>query len=110
MRRLIPLPIYVKALRGKTRQQDYARFYGLYETIMPRRKKRFSFVVRISPKLSNRQVYKKMVEIQNALLNEKIPKHWRGQIFKSFNELLNKTPWKKVRKIHKYQAGVVYER
>lgn len=110
MKKFVPLPPYLRDMRGKTGQQDYLRLYGLFVPELSIREKRFGFSVRINPKLSDRQVRKKVAEVINNLLNRKVPEHKKGQIFRSFKELLERTHWKKVRKVLSYKAGVIYDK
>lgn len=103
-----PVPLHLKGLRRTARYRGYARFYAIYES-MTGKTKRASWVVRISPSMSNRNLYKLMVSTCNNILDNKIPKHFRGQVFESFSELY-RTPWIRVRRIKTYKAGIVYER
>jgi hypothetical protein len=105
---LNPTPRYLRALRPTVRHREYARFYGLYET-MDGKRKRFSFGVKISPKLTNRQLYSLIVATCNNLLDKRIPEHRAGEFFPSFRDLF-RTRWIRVRKLLRYQAGVHYER
>lgn len=108
-RKFRPVPLHLKQLRYGAQHSQYARFYGLYQTITGK-KKRFSYVVKISQRLSERQVYRLMVVACGALLDSAIPEHKRGQVFSSFGELLRRTRWFRIRKIIRYKAGVIYER
>jgi hypothetical protein len=102
------VPIYLQAIRPAIRHREYARFYGLYET-MDGKRKRFSFGVKISPKLTNRQLYSLIVITCNNLLDKRVPEHRAGEFFPSFRDLF-RTRWIRVRKLLRYQAGVHYER
>jgi hypothetical protein len=100
-----PLPM---GLRGRVvDENDYARFYGTYVN-RQRKKKRFSFQVRMSPILSGKQKYRKIVTVCSNLLNRLIPVHTDGQVFSSFKELLNRTEWQKVRRLLMYEVNVEY--
>ena len=107
--RFRPAPAYLRASRHGARYRGYARFYGLYET-MRGNKKRFSFSVRVNPRLTNAEKYRYIVIVCNELLNKEIPEHRQGDVFSSFRELLFRTDWFRVRKLIDYKAGVVYER
>ena len=104
-----PAPIALKRTRRGALYRAWARFYGLYKTMIGK-KKRFSFSIRISPKLSNQAVHRYIVIVCNALLNKEIPVHRMGDVFHSFRELIHKTEWVEVRKLLNYHAGVIYER
>lgn len=103
------VPSSLRRLRYGARYREYARFYGLYINRIGKRK-RFSYSVRISPRLSNRRKYRYIVIVCNALLNKEIPEHRQGEVFYSFRELLHETRWVRVRRLLEYHAGVEYER
>lgn len=105
--RLRPLPPHLRMRRVLYR--EYARFYGTYRS-MTGKTKRFSFAVKVDPRLSPKAKYEYIVMTCNALLDRYAPQHKQGQIFATFNELLNETPWFRVRKILRYKAGMRYER
>lgn len=60
-------------------------------------------------RMTNRAKYRAIVWICSDILRNRIPVHKSGQIFPSLKSLME-TPWVKVRKILRYEAGVVYER
>jgi len=103
-----PVPRSLVRLRQRARYREYARFYGNY-TSMTGKRKRFSFSVRISPRLSNRAKYEFMVETCNALKDRMVPEHTLGEVFSSFGELLDRTVWFRIRRLRNYKAGVIYE-
>jgi hypothetical protein len=107
--RFRPAPPYLRASRNRARYREYARFYGLYVNRAGKRN-RFSFSVRVNPRLTNAEKYRYYVSVCNALLSEEIPEHRQGDIFDSFRELLWRTNWFRVRRLVEYKAGAVYER
>jgi len=103
-----PVPRDLRRLRRRARIREYARFYGNY-TSMTGKRKRFSFSIRISPRISNRAKYEFMVETCNALKDKQVPEHTLGEVFSSFGELLDGTVWFRIRRLRNYRAGVIYE-
>lgn len=58
----------------------------------------------------SRSKYHAILTVVNMIKYQReIPVHKAGQVFSSLQDLLS-TPWIKVRKILKYEAGAVYER
>lgn len=104
-----PAPLSLRQLRYGVRYNEYARFYGNYVSMTGKRK-RFSFQIRVSPRLSGRQKYRLIVRTCNALLDNTIPQHRQGEVFDNFGDLLKRTKWFRVRKLRQYEAGMVYER
>ena len=103
--RFKPLP---KGLWGReVDESEYARFYGTYVN-RQRKKKRFSFQVRMSPRLSGRQKYRSIAAVCNNLLDEKVPVHEQGEVFLSFTILLKRTEWQRVRRLLTYDVNVIY--
>lgn len=107
-----PVPLRLKQTRYGARHREFARFYALYLT-MTKKRKRASFSVKINPRLSGKQKQRYIIMVINALndeTNPAIPVHRQGDVFSSFPELLEATPWIRIRKLLKYKAGVTYER
>ncbi|MEM2111349.1 MAG: hypothetical protein QXX08_05675 [Candidatus Bathyarchaeia archaeon] len=109
MSRFRPVTLALRWLRSGARYREYARFYGSYVTITGKIK-RFSFSVKVNPRLNNRVKYRRIVTVCNSLLDKMIPEHKQGDIFNTFAELLYRTRWFRVRRLRNYQAGMVYER
>ena len=105
--RLRPHPSHLRISRGQ--YKEYARFYGTYRSTTGKTK-RFSYAVRVNPRLSRAVKYRLMVVMVNALLNKNVPQHRQGQVFPNFHELLLYTPWFRVRKLLQYKAGMHYVR
>ena len=103
-------PARLKRMRYGVRHVEYARFYGLYVNRVGKRK-RFSFAVRVDLRMSNREIHKNIAIVCNAINYDwTMPGHRLGHFFHSFHELLNETPWFKVRRIVRYKAGAHYVR
>lgn len=108
MPRYRALPSSLRQMRRGARHREYARFYGLYVSMTGKRK-RFSFQVKFNRRLTGKWKYRLIVTTVNALKDEEIPRHRQGEVFTSFGKLFG-TTWVKVRKLIRYEAGVVYER
>jgi hypothetical protein len=109
-RKLRPTPEYLKGMRIGATHRWFARFYGNYETITGKLR-RFSFQVRVSPKLSqNRKALANNIRMTcGTLLDGNIPEHMQGDTFHSFIDL-RLARWFRVRRLRDYEAGVVYGR
>jgi hypothetical protein len=104
---LRPIPTHLRRRRVAIKQ--YARFYGNYTTKNGARK-RFSFKVKVDPykKRSAQRVLMKMT--CQRIKDNKIPPVPQGFTFDDFGDLLVVQDWMRVRKVHVYKAGMVYER
>lgn len=101
-----PLPTSLR--KRRVTPIDHARFYGNYTTKIGKIK-RFSFQIKIPHYLSGKQTYRIMKFTCQKLLYEKsIPFDKQGKTY-TFGELMQRTPWIRVRKIRDYKAGMVYE-
>ena len=108
-RKFRPLPSDLRAMRYGARYDVYARVYALYETTTGKRK-RASFQVYKNPRMSNKTFGQAIRVVIRNILDKRIPVHKQGEVFSSFNELLRRTKWVRVRKILRYKAGAIYER
>jgi hypothetical protein len=98
-----PLPVHT---RGRVQSKEYARFYGNYITNTGKRK-RASFQVNISG-YRGKAKYLLIKNVCTRLLKREIPEHKQGQVFSSYDELMHRTHWFRVRRIERYKAGVRY--
>jgi hypothetical protein len=80
-------------------------------TTMEGKKKRVSFRVGISERMMRyrRNLLNLIRATCNNILDKRVPIHKYGERFPTFTDLF-KRRWVKVRKVHWYEAGVVYER
>jgi hypothetical protein len=102
------LPQSLLGLRAGVTRRGFARFYGSFETETGQTRN-FGYQVRLNPRLSNRQKYQHIVDsVQSMTKLRLMPIHRRGQVFSSFDQLYG-SRWYSIRRIIRYDAGVVYE-
>jgi hypothetical protein len=111
VRRFRRVPSNLKRMRYGVRRAGDLRVYGQVTT-MEGKKKRISFRVRISERMMRyrRNLLNLIRATCNNILDKQIPIHKQGEVFSGFGELFEETRWVEVRKVHWYEAGVVYER
>jgi hypothetical protein len=103
--RLIPTDLK----RRRVARKQYARFYGNITTKTGKRK-RFSFKVKVDPYKKRSAQYTLMKMTCRRILKNQIPPVPNGFVFDDFGDLLVVQDWIKVRRVHAYEAGMVYER
>lgn len=109
---LSPVPARLRRMRGTTEHRWYARFYGNYISMTGIRR-RFSFQVKITRRLSrNKKALRRVISrvVEGLKYDKYVPEHMQGEVFSSYGKLLYETPWRRVRKLLNYEAGVIYER
>lgn len=106
-----PLPENLRRLRDTGERKAMARFYALYVDQFGVTR-RSSFAVKIDARLLHRpQALAFLIRATTGeMLNNKIPEHVQGEIFSDFVHDLFGKPWRKVRHLKDYKAGVVYGR
>ena len=103
-----PLPIDLGKRRRVTARQ-YARIYLNYESAQGKIK-RLSFAVKVDPYKNRIVQYKLMKHLCSKLLRNQIPLCAQGYVFDDFGDLFVVTQWIRVRKVRRYEAGMVYAR
>ena len=111
-RRFRPVPLRLRRMRYGAPYRGDFRFYALVETITGKRK-RVSFQVKVgSALMGDRHRLSRLIRaVVNVIkYQKKIPVHRLGDVFSSFNELFKGTRWVSIRRLLRYEAGVVYGR
>ena len=111
VRKFRPVPSNLKRMRyGVKPKVGDLRVYAQVTT-MEGKKKRVSFRVRISERMMRyrRNLLNLIRAICNNILDKLVPIHKYGERFPTFTDLFERR-WVRVRKVHWYEAGVVYER
>jgi len=101
-----PLPLGLRQARPPE-QRDYARFYGNFLNQFGKIKL-FSFQLRIDRSKGGKLACFQVRTICGKLLQNQIPVHKQGQVFRSLGELLFRTQWIRVRKVRNYEVGMSY--
>ena len=70
--------------------------------------KRHSWAVTVDHYKNRIVQYRLMKHMVGKLLRNQIPLCKQGHVFDDFGDLLIATPWIRVRKVRRYEAGMVY--
>lgn len=104
------LPDYMIRLRGISGGRRVARFYADYIDQFGY-KRRISFGIKVGKKMPNRALAFLIREVIHEMKHEdRVPAVADGEVLSSFVYDLFNRPWRRIRRLRDYKAGVVYAR